>query len=46
VQIAGLSLWLRAHRSYAELGLKPAERPALTKANLVCAGIPSVNCIL
>jgi hypothetical protein len=37
VQIAGLSLWLRAQKSYQRLGLQPAERPAITKANLVCA---------
>jgi len=37
VQIAGLSLWLRAQRSYEEQGLKPADRPPITRANVVCA---------
>ena len=36
-QIAGLSLWLRAQRSYQKLGLKPDERPRITRANVVCA---------
>lgn len=36
-QIAGLSLWLRAQRFYQKLGLKPAERPRITRANVVCA---------
>lgn len=37
VQIAGLSLWLRAQRSYTNLGLTITERPTLTKTNIVCA---------
>jgi hypothetical protein len=37
VQIAGLSLWLRAQKSYQQLGLEPQHRPAITKANIVCA---------
>ncbi len=36
-QIAGLSLWLRAQRSCQKLGLKPDERPRITRANVVCA---------
>lgn len=36
-QIAGLSLWLRAQSSYQQLGLKPAERPTITRSNIVCA---------
>ena len=36
-QIAALSLWLRAQRSYQKLGLKAAERPPITKINIVCA---------
>lgn len=37
VQIAGLSLWLRAQRSCQNLGLKPGERPRITRANVICA---------
>jgi len=37
VQIAGLSLWLRAQKTYQQLGLQPQDRPAITKANIVCA---------
>ena len=37
LQMAGLSLWLRAQRSYDDLGLAPADRPAITKGNLVLA---------
>lgn len=37
VQIAALALWLRAQRSYQSLGLKPIERPRITKSNIVCA---------
>jgi hypothetical protein len=36
-QIAALSLWLRAQRSYQKLGLKALERPPITKINVVCA---------
>jgi len=36
-QIAALSLWLRAQRSYQRLGLKPVNRPRITKSNIVCA---------
>ncbi len=37
VQIAGLSLWLRAQKAWQRLGLKPAERPAIKRSNIVCA---------
>ena len=37
VQIAGLSLWLRAQRSWQGQGLKPAERPVIQRSNVVCA---------
>ncbi len=37
IQIAGLSLWLRAQKSYKKLGLQPAERPMIKKSNLVVA---------
>ncbi|MEQ2010442.1 MAG: SAM-dependent methyltransferase, partial [Limisphaerales bacterium] len=36
-QIAGLSLWLRAQKAWQRLGLKPAERPAIRRSNIVCA---------
>ena len=37
VQIAGLSLWLRAQKSWQAQGLKPGERPQIRKSNVVCA---------
>ncbi len=37
VQISGLSLWLRAQKSYARLGLKAAQRPPIRRSNIVCA---------
>jgi hypothetical protein len=37
VQIAGLSLWLRAQKSWQAQGLRPAERPQIRKSNVVCA---------
>ena len=37
VQIAGLSLWLRAQRTWKEQNVKPADRPQIRKANIVCA---------
>ncbi|HUG12776.1 MAG TPA: hypothetical protein VMM36_17300, partial [Opitutaceae bacterium] len=36
-QIAGLSLWLRAQKAWQQLGLKPADRPAIKRSNIVCA---------
>ena len=36
-QIAGLALWLRAQKSWQRMGLKPAERPAIRRSNIVCA---------
>ncbi len=36
-QIAALSLWLRAQRSWREMGLKPDQRPRIGKSNIVCA---------
>ena len=36
-QIAGLSLWLRAQRSWHNQGMKPAVRPRITRSNIVCA---------
>ena len=37
LQIAALSLWLRAQRSFEKLQLLPAVRPRITKSNLVLA---------
>jgi 23S rRNA G2445 N2-methylase RlmL len=36
-QIAALALWLRAQRGYQQLGLKSADRPSITRSNIVCA---------
>lgn len=36
-QIAGLSLWLRAQRAWHQASVKPADRPRITRSNLVCA---------
>jgi len=36
-QIAALALWLRAQRSYQEMGLGSQDRPRITRANIVCA---------
>jgi hypothetical protein len=37
VQIAGLSLWLRAQRSWQEQGVKPQDRPRIRRSNVVCS---------
>jgi hypothetical protein len=37
VQIAGLSLWLRAQKNWQAQGLKSHERPSIRKSNIVCA---------
>ena len=37
VQIAALALWLRAQKTWKYLGLKPAERPRITRSNIVTA---------
>jgi hypothetical protein len=37
VQIAGLSLWLRAQRSWQGQGLKAKQRPQIQKSNVICA---------
>ncbi|MEI6179824.1 MAG: hypothetical protein WCP31_03650, partial [Chloroflexales bacterium] len=37
VQIAGLSLWLRAQRSWREQGVLAQERPEIRRSNVVCA---------
>jgi len=36
-QIASLALWLRAQRSFQDMGLDQEHRPPITKANVVCA---------
>jgi len=37
VQIAVLSLWLRAQKSWRDQGLKPQDRPEIRRSNVVCA---------
>jgi hypothetical protein len=37
VQIAGLSLWLRAQRAWQQQGAKAADRPRIRRSNIVCA---------
>ncbi|MCY4356483.1 MAG: BREX-1 system adenine-specific DNA-methyltransferase PglX, partial [Gammaproteobacteria bacterium] len=37
VQIAGLSLWQRAQRSWQQQGIKPQHRPVVRKSNIICA---------
>ena len=37
VQIAGLSLWQRAQRSWHQMGIKSDQRPIIKKSNIVCA---------
>jgi hypothetical protein len=37
VQIAGLSLWLRAQRSWKIQGIKQEQRPQIKRSNIVCA---------
>lgn len=36
-QIAGLSLWLRAQRSWQRSKIKTSRRPKITKSNIICA---------
>ena len=36
-QIAALALWLRAQRAYQRQGLKPEDRPNITRSNIVCS---------
>ncbi len=36
-QVAGMSLWQRAHNSWQQAGIKPQHRPQITKSNIVCA---------
>lgn len=37
VQIAALALWLRAQRAWQGMGLKPIERPQISRSNIVTA---------
>ncbi len=43
LQIAALSLWLRAQKSFDKLGLESSKRPQITKSNLVLAEPMPVN---
>lgn len=36
-QIAGLSLWLRAQRAWHQAGVRPPDRPRITRSKIVCA---------
>ncbi|MHC6645421.1 Eco57I restriction-modification methylase domain-containing protein [Alteromonas sp. HB246098] len=36
-QVAGMSLWQRAHNSWQKASVKPQLRPQITKSNIVCA---------
>lgn len=36
-QVAGMSLWQRAHNSWQKSGVKPHFRPQVFKSNIVCA---------
>lgn len=36
-QIAGLSVWLRAQKSWADNDVKPSQRPQIHRSNIVCA---------
>jgi hypothetical protein len=37
VQIAGVSLWLRAQKAWQARGVKPVDRPRVRRSNIVCA---------
>ncbi|MGO3847428.1 MAG: Eco57I restriction-modification methylase domain-containing protein [Pseudoalteromonas prydzensis] len=37
VQVAGMSLWQRAHNSWQKASVKPQIRPQITQSNIVCA---------
>lgn len=37
LQLAALSLWLRAQKSYAQMGIQAGDRPLIKKSNLVLA---------
>jgi len=37
VQIAGLSLWLRAQKNWQANNVKPTDRPQIQRSNIVCA---------
>jgi len=43
LQIAALSLWLRAQKTFDKLGLDSANRPRITKSNLVLAEPMPIN---
>ncbi|MBT7544458.1 MAG: N-6 DNA methylase, partial [Kordiimonadaceae bacterium] len=37
VQVAGLSLWLRAQKSWSDNAISPNNRPLIQRSNIVCA---------
>ena len=37
VQIAALALWLKAQKAWQSIGLKPTDRPQITRSNIVTA---------
>lgn len=37
LQVAGMSLWQRAHNSWQKADVKPQQRPQIIKSNMVCA---------
>ena len=37
MQIAGLSLWLRAQRAWHQVDVRPTDRARITRSNVVCA---------
>ena len=39
-QVASLALWLRAQRQWRDMGVPKADRPAVTRANIVVAEAP------
>jgi hypothetical protein len=46
-QIAALSLWLRAQKSWKEAGITAAKRPSISRSNIACAEpMPGENALL
>ena len=47
LQLAALSLWLRAQKSYAQMGIQAGDRPLIKRSNLVLAeAMPGNNRLL
>ena len=42
-QISALALWLRAQRAFDDLGLKAAERPPVTRANIASIDLRALS---